>query len=70
MDRFSSENLKEFKNHDASRFNAEINFEIDDQNRLVKAIYIHFHTSGVSTALQLTAMVILSEGAKGIKIMT
>lgn len=65
VNRFSPENVIEFKNHDAKQFNAEINFEIDDRNRLLKAFYIHFHTSGVSTALQLTTMLILSEGAKG-----
>lgn len=66
MDRFSPENLKEFKNHDAALFNAEINFEIDDPDRLEEAFHIHSNTSMVSTLTQLISMIILSEGAKGI----
>lgn len=67
MDRFSTENLKEFKNHDAALFNAEINFEIDDPDRLEEAFYVHSNSSMVSTITQLICMIILSEGAKGIQ---
>lgn len=66
VNRFSPENLIEFKNHDAALFNAEINFEVEDPDRLEEAFFIHSNTSMVSTITQLISMVILSEGAKGI----
>lgn len=63
--RFSTENLKEFKNHDAALFNAEINFEVDDIDRLEEVLFIHTRASMVSSTTQLISMIILAEGAKG-----
>lgn len=64
--RFGEANLKkEFKDHDAELFNAEINFEVDDPDRLEEAMIIHLQASNSSTFTQIIAISMLAEGSNG-----
>lgn len=63
--RFSTENLKEFKDLDAELFNDELNFELEDPDRLEFAMMVHMSVTHISSITQVIAMTILAEGGKG-----
>lgn len=65
LNRFSKENLINFKDHDAKMFNDEINLEIEDPNRLELSAFVHTKTSQVSSFSQVIAMTMLAEGSAG-----
>lgn len=65
LNRFSDENLVEFKDFDAELFNDEINFELDDSDRLEHAFAVHMKASHVSSFTQVIAMTMLAEGSSG-----
>lgn len=64
--RFSKENLNDFKGEDAEMFNEDVNFELDDPDRLGDAIYTHMKVSHVSSFSQIIAITMLAEGGSGI----
>lgn len=64
--RYSSENLHEFKNHDAALFASQIDFDLDDEDRFDAAVKTHNHTSMVSTFYQVITLVVLVESSSGI----
>lgn len=63
--RFSKENLSEFKDYTASQFNSLIEFEVDDEDRLGLLFLAHGSISMVSVFYQLISMLVLAEGATG-----
>lgn len=65
LNRFSAENLHEFKDHNAEMLNEEINFELEDPDRMERAALVHMKVSRVSSFTQIIAMTMLAEGSSG-----
>ncbi|KAG4076423.1 hypothetical protein HA402_005866 [Bradysia odoriphaga] len=63
-DRYSKQNLSEFKDYTAEAFNRVIEFEIDDEDHLGLIFGTHGSLSMVSVFYQLISMLFLAEGAE------
>lgn len=63
VNRFSQVNLKQFKAHDAELLHADINFELDDPDRLENAVLVHMKATHGSSFSQIIAMTMLAEGS-------
>lgn len=63
--RYSPENLYEFKNHNAQLFAAQIDFDLDDEDRFEAFVRTHNYTSMTSTFCQLITLIVLLENNSG-----
>lgn len=68
--RYSPENLIEFKNHNAQLFASQIDFDLDDEDRFESFVETHNHTSMISTFSQLILLIVLVENNTGNNIPT
>lgn len=64
-DRYSTENLAEFKDYTAEAFHRVLTFELDDEDHLALIFGTHGNLSMVSVFYQLISMLFLAEGAQG-----
>lgn len=63
--RYSPEGLKDFHGENATNFNLEIEFELNDIDRFAAILNTHFNTSKVSSVYQMISLILLTEGGSG-----